>query len=58
MAEQIKIECGDPRCTTCGLEITTGLMAVFCPRRQQCEFYPQEPELQEFVEELRSGVAA
>lgn len=29
-----------PRCTLCGAEITTGLMAVFCPRAEACEFWP------------------
>ena len=42
-----------PRCDKCGMEITTGLMAVFCPFGKECEFYPEEPELQEFIDELR-----
>jgi hypothetical protein len=28
-----------PKCDKCGAEITTGLMAAFCPRYKQCEFY-------------------
>lgn len=34
--------CDDcPRCDTCGAPVTTGLMAVFCPRKD-CEFMPPE----------------
>lgn len=43
-----------PRCDTCGAEITTGLMAVFCPR-QDCEFLPPEglpPEFQAWRDKL------
>lgn len=29
-----------PRCEKCGLEITTGAMAAFCPNATQCEFWP------------------
>lgn len=36
----------DPRCDKCGAEITTGLMAVFCPRGKECEFWV--PEVEEF----------
>ena len=36
----------EPRCDKCGAEITTGLMAVFCPQRRQCEFYV--PEVEDF----------
>lgn len=35
-----------PRCDKCGAEITTGLMAVFCPRGKECEFWV--PELETF----------
>lgn len=31
----------DPKCDKCGAPITTGLMAVFCPRND-CEFMPAE----------------
>jgi len=40
--------CGDvhdphcPTCDKCGAPITTGAMALFCPNREQCEFYPKE----------------
>jgi len=36
------MSCDDcPKCDTCGAPITTGLMAVFCPRKD-CEFMPPE----------------
>lgn len=44
-----------PVCDTCGAELTTGLMAVFCPRGKQCEFYPDDKEGQKFVDELREN---
>jgi hypothetical protein len=40
-----------PKCDKCGAEITTGLMAVFCPLAEQCEFWV--PEQAEFLHELR-----
>ena len=42
-----------PRCDKCGVEITTGLMAVFCPRGAECEFYPDDVDGQKFIDELR-----
>lgn len=30
----------DAKCDKCGLEITTGAMAAFCPNHVQCEFWP------------------
>jgi hypothetical protein len=36
-----------PKCDTCGAPVTTGLMAAFCPRFRECEFYV--PELDEFI---------
>lgn len=50
-----EIEYKDPVCETCGAELTTGLMAVFCPRGKECEFYPDDKEGQKFVEELRES---
>lgn len=41
----------DPRCDKCGAEITTGLMAAFCPLVEECEFWV--PEQAEFLHELR-----
>ena len=41
----------DPKCDKCGAPITTGLMAVFCPYAEQCEFFV--PEQAEFIKELR-----
>ena len=40
--------CGDdhephcPTCDKCGAPITTGAMALICPNREQCFFYPEE----------------
>jgi hypothetical protein len=42
-----------PKCDRCGAPVTTGLMAVFCPRAEQCEFWPDHPESVAFVRELR-----
>lgn len=41
----------DPTCDKCGAPITTGFMCFFCPRREQCEFFPHDSdaETQEFV---------
>lgn len=41
-------------CEKCGAEITTGLMAVFCPKKQECEFWPQDVESQKFILDLRA----
>jgi len=38
-----------PRCELCGAEITTGLMAAFCPLKKECEFYV--PGVEEFYPE-------
>lgn len=43
----------DPKCDTCGAEITTGLMALFCPRKEQCEFYPDDEQGRQFLRELQ-----
>lgn len=40
-----------PRCDKCGAEITTGLMAVYCPRGRDCEFWT--PAVDEFMAEFR-----
>lgn len=41
MSETTNIASDDsPRCEKCGLEITTGAMAAFCPNATQCEFWP------------------
>lgn len=44
-----------PKCDKCGAEITTGLMAVFCPFAEQCWFWPEAPETAAFVQELRGS---
>lgn len=47
----------EPRCETCGVELTTAMMAVFCPRAEQCEFWPMgEPENEMFIRRLREGI--
>lgn len=42
-----------PTCDKCGAPITTGLMAVFCPQADQCEFWVEDQR--EFIEELRAA---
>jgi hypothetical protein len=39
-----------PRCDKCGAEMTTALMAAFCPAKRKCEFWT--PELDTFLAEL------
>ena len=46
----------DPRCETCGAEITTGLMAAFCPLAERCEFWT--PESADVINELRASLRA
>lgn len=41
----------DPKCDKCGAPITTGLMAVFCPKGDDCEFFVADQA--EFIHELR-----
>lgn len=46
----------DPKCETCGAEITTALMAVFCKRGSACEFWPEEglpPEFQQWRDQVQ-----
>ena len=43
-----------PRCDKCGVELTTGLMAVFCPKEADCEFWPDTPEGVKFIRQLRA----
>lgn len=43
----------DPKCERCGVSVTTGMMAVFCPRAEQCEFWPDDEQSQELVREFR-----
>ena len=49
-----------PRCDTCGAEITTGLMAALCPRRERCEFWPHEadPETIQFMDWIGGRAAS
>jgi len=44
----------DPKCDKCGAEITTGLMAAFCPLGEKCEFWPDTPEGVAFINRFRS----
>lgn len=39
-----------PRCGKCGAEMTTALMAAFCPAKRKCEFWT--PELDTFLAKL------
>jgi hypothetical protein len=41
----------EPTCEKCGAPITTGLMAAFCPRGKDCEFW--NPAVDEFMAEFR-----
>lgn len=48
MTENVEVVDREPRCDKCGAEITTGLMAAFCPKAKECEFYV--PGIEEFME--------
>jgi hypothetical protein len=39
-----------PKCDKCGAEVTTGLMAAFCPQKEQCEFYVEG--IEDFMESV------
>jgi phage FluMu protein Com len=39
MNEQQDDRC--PSCNKCGAPVTTGLMAAFCPKRKECEFWTE-----------------
>lgn len=41
-----------PKCDKCGAEVTTGLMAVLCPRGRECAFVGDD-EHWSIVAELR-----
>jgi hypothetical protein len=47
------METNEPCCDKCGAEITTGFMALFCPKRKECEFWV--PEIEEFEREWING---
>jgi len=32
----------DPKCDICGVEVTTGMMAAYCPKREGCEMWPKD----------------
>ena len=32
----------EPKCDKCGLEITTGFMAFFCPHGSSCDLWPKD----------------
>lgn len=40
-------------CEKCGDTITTGLMAVWCSHAEQCAFWPDDPDLQQQVSDMR-----
>jgi len=39
----------DPTCGKCHAPVTTGMMAMLCPYRETCEFWPDDPESQAFI---------
>lgn len=43
----------DPTCDKCGAPVCTGIMAMICPHAEQCEFWPEDPDSQEFVRQWR-----
>lgn len=45
----------EPRCDVCGAPVTTGLMAVFCPEKERCEFWPDDAESVAFIERLQAS---
>lgn len=51
----MKQEDSTPLCPRCGAEITTGLMAVYCPQGDSCHFFPDDNTSgnQDFVRSLR-----
>ena len=42
-----------PRCSQCGIELTTALVAVVCPRRDACAFWPDDEAGRDFVRMMR-----
>lgn len=40
----------DPLCDKCGAPITTGLMALLCPGREECALWPSEGVAHDFSE--------
>jgi hypothetical protein len=44
-----------PCCDKCGAPITTGMMAVFCPRAKDCEFWPTDEAGEIFIMQLRAS---
>jgi len=47
-----------PTCDRCGAPVTTGAMAAWCPHRERCEFWPDDPESQELLDNLGFRVPA
>ena len=45
-----------PHCDTCGAELTTGLMAAFCPRRERCEFWPEDATGMNFIRWVKGEI--
>jgi len=37
----------EPVCEKCGAPITTGLMALLCPGRQECAMWPDDPDIED-----------
>jgi hypothetical protein len=40
----------EPRCSKCGVPITTGIMAAFCPAGRECELWVAE--MAEFMRDM------
>jgi hypothetical protein len=40
----------DAFCPECGAEVTTGMMAAFCPKRERCEFWPDDESSAAFLD--------
>lgn len=50
----LETEIESPTCDECGEELTTGMMALFCPRAEKCSMYlTLDEESQEWVREFR-----
>lgn len=43
----------DPKCGKCGVAVTSSMMAFYCPRVEQCEFWPEDKPGQDFIRKLR-----
>ena len=44
-----------PQCETCGVELTSGFMAAWCPRAKACQFWVHDPASEELLLLLEDG---